>query len=49
MINPIAIAAALALGFGGLAFAFIGGDFASRQASRGGRENRPEGECGGWR
>src|SRR5271169_6400858 len=26
MINPIAIAAALALGFGGLAFAFIGGD-----------------------
>jgi tight adherence protein B len=26
MINPIAIAACLALGFGGLAFAFLGGD-----------------------
>ena len=26
MINPIAIAACLALGFGGLAFAFVGGD-----------------------
>ena len=26
MINPIAVAACLALGFGGLAFAFIGGD-----------------------
>src|SRR3984957_14679720 len=26
MINPMAIAAGLALGFGGLAFAFIGGD-----------------------
>src|SRR5476651_769508 len=26
MLNPIAIAAGLAIGFGGLAFAFIGGD-----------------------
>ena len=26
MVNPIAVAACLALGFGGLAFAFIGGD-----------------------
>jgi hypothetical protein len=26
MINPLAIAACLALGFGGLAFAFVGGD-----------------------
>ena len=42
MVNPIIVAGCLAIGLGGLAFAFVGGDLASRQAPRRGRQNRCE-------
>ena len=49
MINPIVIAAGLAIGFGGLAFAFVGGDSRADKRRAAIARTDSEGECGGWR
>ena len=49
MINPIAVAACLALAIRRSGVCLHRRRLASRQASRGRLENRREGECGGWR
>ena len=49
MINPIAVAGCLAIGFGGLAFAFVGGDSRADKRRAAVARTDAKASCGGWR